>query len=72
MQTKIVKTPCETCANKNSVRCFSALAMSKTACSMEMEMFNHGVENLISEIVIPCKNYVCNNKLLKQQYKKIV
>lgn len=71
-KTRIIKAPCETCLHKNGIDCFSALALLKTACSMEMELYNHGVENMVSSFVIPCSNYVNESEYFKQQLKKIV
>ncbi|MBF7084442.1 hypothetical protein IT084_15935 [Desulfallas sp. Bu1-1] len=72
MINRIVKAPCETCLYKNGMECFSVKAMLKTACSMEMELYNHSMESMVSEMVIPCKNYVPETKYLQQKVKKVV
>jgi len=72
VQPRVVKAPCETCAYKNSVNCYNVKALLKTVCAMEMELYNHGVENLVEKFVLPCKNYVPESKLLQQKYRKVV
>lgn len=56
MKPRIVKTLCANCKN-NGTCSFNLEALFKTACSIEMELYNHGVEDIISEIVLPCKHY---------------
>lgn len=71
-QTTVIKAPCETCLRNKKKSCFSAAALIKTARSMEMDLYNHGVENLVAGFTLPCSNYVSESELLKVQYKKIV
>jgi len=69
---KMIKAPCETCLHKNGIDCFSALALMKTALSMEVELYNHGVQKLVTGFTLPCGDYVNENEYLQKQFKKIV
>lgn len=46
--------------------------MLKTARAMEMELFNHGVEGMVGEMILPCGNYAADNAVLAQKLKKII
>ena len=70
--SNIIKAPCETCLRKKKMECFSAAALLKTARSMEMDLYNHGVENLVAGFTLPCNNYINESDYLKVQYRKIV
>lgn len=71
-QSDKIKVPCETCLNKNGIECFRVMALFKAACSIEMELYNHGVENLVSSFTLPCSNYINEKKYVQEQYRKIV
>ncbi len=71
-ELRIIKAPCETCLHKNGVNCISALALMKTALSMEAELYNHGVQKLVTNFILPCGDYVNENEYMKRQLKKIV
>lgn len=72
MPKPIITTPCHNCHYKNGAECFSVLALSKTARAMESELYSHHVESLVSEFVIPCKNYVSEESEAQQTIKQIV
>ncbi|MFZ5643746.1 MAG: hypothetical protein ACOY46_09170 [Bacillota bacterium] len=68
----IITAPCETCLRKSKMDCFHSAAMQKTARSMEIDLYNHGVENIVSNLTLTCINYINENDSLKKQYRKIV
>lgn len=71
-ESKIIEAPCKTCLYKNGVNCISALALMKTALSMEAELYNHGVQKLVTDFTLPCNDYVNENAHMQRQFKKIV
>ncbi|HBV98345.1 MAG: hypothetical protein JL50_19915 [Peptococcaceae bacterium BICA1-7] len=71
-QSDKIKVPCETCLHKNGIECFRVLALFKAARSMEMELYNHGVESLVSSFTLPCSNYISEENYVEEQYRKIV
>ena len=69
--TKMIKVPCETCLHKGT-DCFSSQALIKTALSMEVELYNHRVQKLVSSFTLPCDDYISGSEYLQKQFRKIV
>ncbi|WP_347488948.1 hypothetical protein ABDB91_17445 [Desulfoscipio sp. XC116] len=72
MPRRVITAPCENCHYKNGAECFNVLALLKTARAMELELYNHGVEDLVAEFVIPCKNYVPEAASDQKPLKRII